>query len=469
MLRDKFPQYARPTDDELAELFENGIIALDASSLLNLYRYSEATREDFLKAYEDEKIRLRLWMPYQVAAEFMENRPAVLLEKFNDVKTLRQAIQKYVNEAVKQAKEALQKVGRHSSEHPHIDIAGLSKNLEEQIPGVLEQILEQFLSDSDSPAPSQDLESDPLFARIEELFGTQIGKGFESKTLEQIKKDGEIRYQREIPPGYKDLGQKPDPYGDLIIWKELIERAKSQKKGIVFVTDDAKEDWVNKQGQKKLGPRLELVKEMFDEAGQQFHSYDSPQFHRYAKKLLEEKPRPESIQEAEEINDFLSELESESRSRNSMYSAVLGSNFDVLRQSIGSHFSSDLASAYTDPILGSNKALLDQIKLASGELYSPLSDNLGLQRAATGLMPSTVFGLLGQQGDALKVLQEQMGISNQENLAKGIREQLGLGEIVGGSKALQTAIDEMNLGLTPPKGIGSSVYDESEEDGDEAE
>jgi len=32
-------------------------------------------------------------------------------------------------------------------------------------------------------------------------------------------------------------------FGDLIIWKEMIEKAKAEKRPIIFVTDDGKSDW----------------------------------------------------------------------------------------------------------------------------------------------------------------------------------------------------------------------------------
>lgn len=307
MLRDKFPQYVRPTDDELEGLLADGIIVLDTSALLNLYRYSERTREDFLGVYEHDRIRPRLWMPYQVAAEFLSNRPKVLLEKHDEVKTLKRALENEVFEALKKAKILIRAVSRNNTEHPHINISSLEENLEQEIQAALQKVLAQFLDDSDTPTPGQEFDDDPLYQRIEELFGAHIGDGFDSETTEKIKRDGEIRFQRQVPPGYKDFGKKPDPYGDLVVWEELIEQAKSQNSGVILVTDDEKEDWVAKQGRSTLGPRLELVGEMLDKAGQRFHLYNSARFHRYAKELLEETPRPESIQEAEDLNDFVSE------------------------------------------------------------------------------------------------------------------------------------------------------------------
>jgi len=47
-LRDQFPGYYRRTEEELQRIWEDGLFVLDANVLLNLYRYSEDTRNDLL-------------------------------------------------------------------------------------------------------------------------------------------------------------------------------------------------------------------------------------------------------------------------------------------------------------------------------------------------------------------------------------------------------------------------------------
>ncbi|WP_204277464.1 PIN-like domain-containing protein, partial [Escherichia coli] len=64
--------------------------------------------------------------------------------------------------------------------------------------------------------------------------------------LAVLKKEGEDRYAKKIPPGYKDAKKDAgefDKYGDLIIWKDMIGKAKADKRPILFISDDAKEDW----------------------------------------------------------------------------------------------------------------------------------------------------------------------------------------------------------------------------------
>jgi hypothetical protein len=79
------------------------------------------------------------------------------------------------------------------------------------------------------------------------MFKNKIGKNIETDIEPPINVDliGYKRYKRNVPPGYRDKSKRGDgdPYGDLIIWLEIIEYAKKNKKDIVFVTDDKKNDW----------------------------------------------------------------------------------------------------------------------------------------------------------------------------------------------------------------------------------
>ncbi len=62
----------------------------------------------------------------------------------------------------------------------------------------------------------------------------------------------------------------------------MIEKAKTDQKPIIFVTDDGKSDWWYIHHGRKIGPHPELVEEFLAATGQQFHIYELLQFLRYA-------------------------------------------------------------------------------------------------------------------------------------------------------------------------------------------
>ena len=107
----------------------------------------------------------------------------------------------------------------------------------------------------------------------EKKWKTASGKGFGVNH----------RYEHSIPPGYKDKNDKIgfQIFGDLIIWKQIIEYASEIQKPIIFICNDLKEDWCYIDGttEKRIkSPREELIKEISDEANIDFWMYNLAQF-----------------------------------------------------------------------------------------------------------------------------------------------------------------------------------------------
>lgn len=71
-LFDGFESYKTPTEADFRALLTGGIIVPDTNILLNLYRYNEQTRSDFLSVLN--ALGDRLWVPRQVIVEFWRNR-----------------------------------------------------------------------------------------------------------------------------------------------------------------------------------------------------------------------------------------------------------------------------------------------------------------------------------------------------------------------------------------------------------
>ena len=127
-------------------------------------------------------------------------------------------------------------------------------------------------------------------------------KKWKAEQFATIKKEGDDRYSKKIPPGYKDAKKDSgdlDKFGDLIIWKEMMAKAKADKRPVIFISDDVKEDWWWIHKGRKLGPRPELVEEFKNESGQGFHIYEFSQFLRFAAiRYPEVKEKVEQVEES---------------------------------------------------------------------------------------------------------------------------------------------------------------------------
>jgi hypothetical protein len=114
-----------------------------------------------------------------------------------------------------------------------------------------------------------------------------------------------------VPPGYKDENKKTvkrygnlvlqDKYGDLVLWRQIIAKAKDEQKPIIFVTDDAKEDWWWVRQGNTLGPRPELVTEVKAETGKSFYMYSSDRFMTFARDYLQIEIEQDAVDEVQEV------------------------------------------------------------------------------------------------------------------------------------------------------------------------
>jgi hypothetical protein len=144
--------------------------------------------------------------------------------------------------------------------------------------------------------------NDPILTAFEKAFA--IGKNYTYQKISEIVAEGEFRYNHKIPPGYLDKDTKGklgfQVYGDLIIWKQIIDFAKEVKKPIILINDDKKEDWWIKSGKDVSAPREELVKELNDEAGVKFWMYSFPGFLEKANNLLKTRLDTDTINEVKD-------------------------------------------------------------------------------------------------------------------------------------------------------------------------
>lgn len=79
---------------------------------------------------------------------------------------------------------------------------------------------------------------------IEELIESNSSKAKINEITSSIN-NYEFRYSHLIPPGFEDNNKLENKYGDLIIWKEILENCiKYNSKKILFISLDSKKDWV---------------------------------------------------------------------------------------------------------------------------------------------------------------------------------------------------------------------------------
>ena len=271
-MKNRFAEYYELPEERIKEIWENSLIVFDTNVLLNLYRYNEDARTEFINVIKFYKERL--WIPYQVGLEFHRRREEIMRKNAKAYNVLAEKI----------SKELVGVVSSLESEyirHPYISIKDIKKRVEKCAESITKTLEKQALAHPDYS------NGDEILQSITELFDGRVGSDFEEKDLEALYKEGEKRYANKIPPGYCDEKNKKDKgkrslYGDLVVWKQTIHHCKEQAKSLIFITDDHKPDWWDKADGKHT-PRKELIKEFADSTGQSIIIYDSRKFLEYAK------------------------------------------------------------------------------------------------------------------------------------------------------------------------------------------
>jgi hypothetical protein len=138
------------------------------------------------------------------------------------------------------------------------DVDDLIVSLSEKLDGALESLANYFENHASLELIQHSWSGSDLLEMFVKTLPVML-----SPTQEEIYNwcdEGEKRYKDTIPPGFKDAKSKDGvrKYSDLILWKEILKYAKTQKKDIVFVTDDVKADWwhVGDDGNRYFHPKL---------------------------------------------------------------------------------------------------------------------------------------------------------------------------------------------------------------------
>ena len=245
-MRTMFHQFFRPTKAKMDEMLKEALICYDANVLLNIYRYSEETQEGLLEVFK--AFVPRTCLPHQVALEYARNRAKTIVDQVNLCQSTEAAFKRVIKDfiAPKDKQPFLSADSTKALDGIIDELATKRKSLESMISE--DKYVDLFLS----------------------LFDQKIGAAPDEETLKQLHKQADDRYEEKTPPGFSDLKDKEvqRAYGDYIVWRQLMDIAKKDKRDFILVTDDSKEDWWLRLSGKTIGPRPELLEEFRQETGQ---------------------------------------------------------------------------------------------------------------------------------------------------------------------------------------------------------
>ncbi|GKW30900.1 PIN-like domain-containing protein [Pectobacterium brasiliense] len=309
-MKDGFKGFYTPNGELLKSVWNSDktIFVFDTNVFLNIYSYVEETKEDLFSVLE--KIKDRLWIPNHVALEYQKRRLDVIDRERENLSKITNTFNKFNNQI-------------------RVDIIQ-SLGIEKKLP-ILFESLNKFLLDfnelsdkftagilEEQKKLKPDVRSgDDVRKKLDAILSGKIGNPFSQDELDAIYIEGEIRFSQKIPPGFRDASKGSDlsdftylnlnykrKFGDLIIWKQLInESAKEEIENVIFVTDDKKNDWWYGVGDKIIGPQEKLQSEFYANTNvNNFKMYDTGDFLRDAIEYLGTTVNEKSLDDVKQVS-----------------------------------------------------------------------------------------------------------------------------------------------------------------------
>lgn len=245
-------------EKDLKKLIENGYrVVLDTNVLLELYRYSPDYADFALECLNKIKDNIRL--PYTVFLEFNRHHTALYKRRQKSIDT---SIEDSLDLVKNQMNKTLSGCAVLKKRNfPEID--SLLDGIKEKYESITNAMNDYFDEHRVLSLIKDNWSSDMPEEFVMDLcHNVQVMKPFTQDKLYQICDDGEKRYKKSIPPGFKDAKNKDGirKYSDLILWKETIHYAQTNRRNVIFVTNDLKSDWWD-QDTNGISFKTELIKE----------------------------------------------------------------------------------------------------------------------------------------------------------------------------------------------------------------
>ncbi|MEQ6074012.1 MULTISPECIES: PIN-like domain-containing protein [Bacillus] len=277
-------------ESEFKEIWENAVFVVDTNVLLNFYKYtSKEATQSLLKILKSLKDSDRLWIPHQVALEYFFNLESNMSKQKEGYLFLSNGLHKLKFEAEKTLRTT-------QSDYPYINTDQFKFYIEQL--DKLNSKLDEILKDELESLPDTEKIKDDLNNLLENI----IGDPYDQTKIDKIEVDGKVRYEFDVPPGFRDKGNKKKEsyrtygdfrykqiYGDLILWNQIIDKIRDSDnpKPVIFITEEKKEDWWEKDEQDNIKrPHPLLVQEFINKTKQKFFMYRTERFVKYAKEYL---------------------------------------------------------------------------------------------------------------------------------------------------------------------------------------
>lgn len=266
-MKSRFKIYYNLSEEELSKLFQECNFFIDTNVLLDCVRLRPDLGDKLLRVFK--KFEGRIFVAHHVAYEYHRHIAEEIARNKQTLAMCKKNADNYKLDAIIPEEYSLY-IDREKLKDLNAKFDILKSSLVEELGTQLEYWSTQFKTFS-------------MSERVNELLSKYLLPELPDEEYAKRKEEGLKRIGEKMPPGYLDNGKEDNKEGDYIIWTEILEKSAADNKSAIFVTEDLKEDWMEKPKGLTNGPRHELRQEFYNKVpGCEFHAYTTGQFLRFA-------------------------------------------------------------------------------------------------------------------------------------------------------------------------------------------
>ncbi|PJZ23891.1 hypothetical protein CH352_18770 [Leptospira hartskeerlii] len=274
-------QYFNRIDNVLSNTVDFPII-LDANVLLQMYRLSFKARSKLSSFIKDNS--KRIFITKQIQKEFLRNREEVVdyfyLEGTNSL------IDNFQKNCINSVKSFLNENKTILIDYEDIEkkIKKLSKDFEAIVPSLQEKVSETVKKHKAAKHQDEYLTIYSSLSIIDVLKedDVKVVKDEFDSLKKDLKDDAHVSKELNksksyyIFPGMGDILKKPDdPYGDFIIFHEVLEFMRNEATDAIFLTyDSSKGDWLKQSKE----PHLHYIESVFLATSKSLYILDAERY-----------------------------------------------------------------------------------------------------------------------------------------------------------------------------------------------
>lgn len=255
----EFVGYKISSSEEINAALREGIVAVDANVLLDLYRFRPHTSRDLIKIFKT--LGVRLVVPHQALREFWRRRWRSLDSPGGATKVATDALDKSRRSIGDALKTWTQAVGADDDEFA--ELKARVGDFFDALSGELQLVLQEA---------DREQGEDPILEQLEVILVGKVTLPLEDAEWSDCVAEGNRRVGAKQPPGHEDAekldsGLPEGAAGDYLVWYQATRCAKEQDRDLVIVTSERKEDWWWRRQGNFIGARPELTLEYHDLTG----------------------------------------------------------------------------------------------------------------------------------------------------------------------------------------------------------